>query len=65
MVPSVALHAKTNLLYMQAKLPQEAWLLREAWLPWASVCSLRRPHLLLAGQLAHKSGVDQPLRHVR
>lgn len=30
-----------------------------------SVCSLRRPHLLLAGQLAHKSGVDQPLRHVR
>lgn len=38
MVPSVALHAKTNLLYMQAKLPQEAWLLREAWLPWAREC---------------------------
>lgn len=32
-VPSVAFHPKTNLLYVQAELPQEAWLHKEA--PWA------------------------------
>lgn len=58
-VPSVALHPKTNLLYIP---PQEAWLYREA--PWARECSLRLPHLLLVGQLTPKSGVGQPLSRV-
>lgn len=33
-VTSVALHPETNLLYMQAKLPQETWHLKEVPLGW-------------------------------
>lgn len=57
--PQCGTPPKDNLLYMQAKLPQEAWLHREV--PWARECSLRLPHLLLVGQLTPKLGVDQPL----
>lgn len=33
-VTSVALHPETDLLYMQAKLPQETWHLKEVPLGW-------------------------------